>query len=65
MCLSSVYVIKSDNDKELLVKNIAGVTTHEDGKIVLTNLMGVPTTVYGQIVTVNLMDNYIYIRTRE
>lgn len=65
MCLSTVYVLKEDQEKELLVKNIAGVATHEDGKIVLTNLMGIPTTVYGQIVTVNLMDNYIYIRTRD
>ncbi len=65
MCLSSVYILKNDQEKELLVKNVAGVSTKEDGRIVFTNIMGIPTTVYGQIVSVNLMDNYIYIRTRD
>lgn len=64
MCLSTVYVLKDNGDKELLCKNIASVTTDHE-KIFLTNLMGVTTTVTGSLATVNLTDNYIYVRTGE
>jgi len=64
MCLSTVYVLKDNNEKELLCKNIASVTTDYE-KLTFTNLMGIPTTVTGTIATVNLTDNYIYVRTGE
>ena len=64
MCLSTVYVLKDNNEKELLCKNIASVTTDKED-IVLTNLMGIPTRIKGTISTINLTDNYIYVRTGE
>ena len=64
MCLSNVYLLKANQEKELLCKNIATMTTR-DNKLVFTNLMGIPTVVDGTLETVNLMDNYIYVRSRE
>ena len=65
MCLSNVYILKDNQEKELLVKNTATVSIREDGKLVFTNLLGVPTIVDGQIESINLMDNYINVRTRD
>lgn len=64
MCLSTVFVLKDNDEKELLCKNIASVTTDHE-KLIFTNLMGIKTTVTGTLATVNLTDNYIYVRTGE
>jgi len=64
MCLATVYVLKNNDEKELLCKNIASITTDHE-KLIFTNLMGIPTTVTGTLATVNLTDNYIYVRTGE
>lgn len=64
MCLSEVYLLKKNQEKELLCKNIAAMTTKDD-RLVFTNLLGITTEVKGKLETVNLMDNYIYVRTED
>ena len=61
MCLSNVYLLKSDTEKELLSKNIASIT-FENGELILKNVLGIPTKVKGEISHVDLVDNYVYIR---
>lgn len=60
MCLSTVYLLKSEQEQELLCKNIASVLTDGD-KLTFTNLMGVPTTIQGEISKIDLIDNCIYV----
>lgn len=61
MCLSNVYLLKKNSEKELICKNVASVTT-EDDKLIFTNLFGVPTVVEGTLERVDLMDNFIYVK---
>ena len=60
MCLSTVYLLKSEQEQELLCKNIASVLTDGD-KLTFTNLMGVPTIIQGEISKIDLIDNCIYV----
>ncbi len=64
MCLANVYLLKSNQEKELVCKNVASMSSKDD-KLVFTNLLGVPTVVDADLENVNLMDNVIYIRERE
>lgn len=61
MCLSNVYLLKENSEKELLSKNIASIT-FENGELVLKNILGVPLKVKGEISHVDLVDNYVYIK---
>ena len=61
MCLSNVYLLKDNEEKELLSKNIASIS-FENGELVLRNVLGIPTKVKGEISHVDLVDNYVYIR---
>ena len=61
MCLSNVYLLKDDEEKELISKNIASIT-FENGELVLRNVLGIPTKVKGEISHVDLVDNFVYIR---
>lgn len=63
MCLSTVYVLGSDNKKELLCKNVASVLS-EDGKLTFINLLGIPTTIRGEISNIDLVENLIYIKSK-
>lgn len=63
MCLSSVYMLKNNDEKELLCKNIASVTTAND-KLVFTNLMGIPTEFDGVIQKIDLIENCIYVQSQ-
>lgn len=64
MCLSNVYLLKKNQEKELICKNIASMTIQED-QLVFTNLMGIPTVVEGTLEKVDLMDNFIVVRSKE
>ena len=61
MCLSTVYMLRSDQEKELISKNIASIT-YENGELLLKNVLGIPTTVKGEISHVDLVENYVYVR---
>ena len=61
MCLSNVYLLKDNEEKELLSKNIASIS-FENGELILRNVLGIPTKVKGEISHVDLVDNYVYIR---
>ena len=61
MCLSNVYLLRDNEEKELLSKNIASIS-FENGELVLRNVLGIPTKVKGEISHVDLVDNYVYIR---
>ncbi len=61
MCLSNVYLLKENSEKELLSKNIASIS-FENGELVLKNILGVPLKVKGEISHVDLVDNYVYIK---
>ena len=64
MCLSTVYLLKSDQEKELLCKNIASIT-RENNQLILKNVLGIPTTVRGEISHIDLVENYVYVRPTE
>ena len=64
MCLSTVYLVKSDQEKELLCKNIASIT-RENNQLILKNVLGIPTTVKGEISHVDLVENFVYVRPTE
>lgn len=61
MCLSNVYLLKDNEEKELISKNIASIS-FENGELILRNVLGIPTKVKGEISHVDLVDNYVYIR---
>ena len=64
MCLSTVYLVKSDQEKELLCKNVASIT-RENNQLILKNVLGIPTTVKGEISHVDLVENFVYVRPTE
>lgn len=61
MCLSNVYLIKENDEKELLSKNIASISI-ENGELVLRNVLGIPTRVKGEIAHVDLVENFVYVK---
>ena len=61
MCLSTVYLVKQDQEKELLCKKVASITREKD-QLVLKNVLGIPTTVKGEISHVDLVENFVYVR---
>ena len=61
MCLSTVYLVKQDQEKELLCKNVASITREKD-QLVLKNVLGIPTTVKGEISHVDLVESFVYVR---
>ena len=61
MCLSTVYLLKPDQEKELISGNIASIT-YENGELILKNVLGIPTKVKGEISHVDLVENYVYLR---
>lgn len=63
MCLSNVYLIKSDQEKELICKNVASIT-YENGDLVLKNVLGIPTTIKGEISHVDLVENFVFVRPK-
>ena len=62
MCLSNVYLINAENERELICKNVASMSMKDGGKLVFTDLMGIPKTVQGTVERVDLIDNYILVR---
>ena len=64
MCLSTVYLVKSNQEKELLCKNVASIT-RENNQLILKNVLGIPTTVKGQISHVDLVENFVYVHPTE
>lgn len=63
MCLSNVYLLKPNAEKELLSKNVASIS-YENGELILKNVLGIPTRVKGEISHVDLVDNYVYVREK-
>ncbi|MBO4514225.1 MAG: CooT family nickel-binding protein [Lachnospiraceae bacterium] len=63
MCLSNVYLLKPNEEKELLSKNVASIS-YENGELILKNVLGIPTRVKGEISHVDLVDNYVYVREK-
>ena len=61
MCLSNVYLLKSNEEKELVGKNIASIT-YENGDLILKNVLGIPTKIKGEISHVDLVENFVYVR---
>lgn len=63
MCLSSVYLKKSDREKELICNNIASVEASGQ-KLIFKNILGIPTEIEGEISNIDLVDNCIYVRPK-
>lgn len=61
MCLSTVYLVRSEQEKELLCKNIASISC-ENGQLTFKNVLGIPTTLKGEISHVDLVGNYVYVK---
>ena len=61
MCLSDVYLVKPNHEKELICRKIASVKK-EDKNVVLTDILGVTTVVEAEVDSVDLMENYVYLR---
>ncbi|MBR6476970.1 MAG: CooT family nickel-binding protein [Lachnospiraceae bacterium] len=61
MCLSNVYLIKPNEEKELVGKNIASIS-FEGGELILKNVLGIPTKIKGEISHVDLVENFVYVR---
>ena len=61
MCLSNVYLIKNDQEKELLCKNVASIS-YENGELVLKNVLGIPTKIKGEISHVDLVENFVFVK---
>ena len=64
MCLSTVYTLHGE-EKQLVCKNIAAVSTREDGSLVFTDIMGIPTVISGKLEKIDLMDNFIFVRSAQ
>ena len=63
MCLSNVYLLKPNEEKELISRNVASIS-YENGELILKNVLGIPTRVKGEISHVDLVDNYVYVREK-
>ena len=63
MCLSNVYLLKNDQEKELVCKNVASIS-HENGELVLKNVLGIPTKIKGEISHVDLVENFVFVRPK-
>ena len=63
MCLSNVYFLKSDQEKELIGKNIASIS-YENGDLILKNVLGIPTKIKGEISHVDLVENFVFVRPK-
>lgn len=63
MCLSSVYFIKSNQEKELICKNITSVESYNQ-RLIFTNVLGIPTEIEGEISHIDLVENFIYVRPK-
>ena len=61
MCLSTVYLVKQNQEKELLCKNVASITREND-QLILKNVLGIPTMVKGEISHIDLVENFVYVR---
>ena len=61
MCLSNVYLLKNDQEKVLLCKNVASIS-YENGELVLKNVLGIPTKIKGEISHVDLVENYVFVK---
>ncbi|MCR5461140.1 MAG: CooT family nickel-binding protein [Acetatifactor sp.] len=61
MCLSNVYLIKNDQEKELLCKNVASIS-YENGELILKNVLGIPTKIKGEISHVDLVENFVFVK---
>jgi len=63
MCLSNVYLLKNDQEKELIGKNIASIS-YENGDLILKNVLGLPTKIKGEISHVDLVENFVFVRPK-
>ncbi len=61
MCLSNVYLLKNDQEKELLCKNVASIS-YENGELILKNVLGIPTKIKGEISHVDLVENFVFVK---
>ena len=61
MCLSNVYLIKNDQEKELLCKNVASIS-YENGELILKNVLGISTKIKGEISHVDLVENFVFVK---
>lgn len=61
MCLSNVYLIKNDQEKELVCKNVASIS-YENGELILKNVLGIPTKLKGEISHVDLVENFVFVK---
>lgn len=61
MCLSNVYLIKNNQEKELLCKNVASIS-YENGELILKNVLGIPTKIKGEISHVDLVENFVFVK---
>lgn len=61
MCLSTVYLVKEDETKEVLCKNVAEIISEGESHR-LIDVCGIGKTVTGKIVNINLVDNYIELK---
>ena len=61
MCLSNVYLLKNDQEKVLLCKNVASIS-YENGELVLKNVLGIPTKIKGEISHVDLVENFVFVK---
>lgn len=61
MCLSTVYVVRKEKEKELFRKNIAEINAN-GGALQLIDVLGIPTVIRGEIININLVDNTIEIQ---
>ena len=61
MCLSTVYKIGNNGNKEEVTKNVASVKM-ENGEWVFTDLLGRTTVLKGNLDQIDLMENFITVR---
>lgn len=61
MCLSTVYVVRKEKEKELFRKNIAEINAN-GGALQLIDVLGISTVIHGEIININLVDNTIEIQ---
>ena len=61
MCLSNVYLLKNDQEKDLLCKNVASIS-YENGELILKNVLGIPTKIKGEISHVDLVENFVFVK---
>lgn len=61
MCLSNVYVIEENEQRRLLCKNVAEVST-KGKSLRFIDVMGIPTDFEGEILKIDLVDNIIDVK---